>query len=145
MAYLAVVYTAALGLAWMISMAAKDLGDWQAVLLADVVATVLVFVMAVVADNTSVYDPYWSVAPLPIAFWWAAHGAPSPPIEGAIQASPNSVRFTALAVLIFLWGIRLTANFLREWPGLGTRIGATPSTAVSGLSAIGWSLSVGCR
>ncbi|MCJ7726098.1 MAG: DUF1295 domain-containing protein [Acidimicrobiia bacterium] len=118
-AFLAVVYSAALGIAWLVAVATADLGDWQAILLADVAATCFVFVMAVAANNTSVYDPYWSVAPLPIALWWAMHGAPSPPLEGVIPNSPNGARFAAVAILILLWGIRLTANFLRGWPGLG--------------------------
>jgi steroid 5-alpha reductase family enzyme len=118
-AYLAVVYAAAIGIAWFVAMAAIDIGDWQAVLIADVAATVFVFVMAAAASNTSVYDPYWSVAPLPIALWWAMHGAPSPPLEGVIQHSPDAIRFAAVAILLLLWGTRLTANFLRGWPGLG--------------------------
>jgi len=118
LSYLAAVYSAALGIGWVVAGAASSIGDWQAMLLATVAATGFVFVLAFAADNTSVYDPYWSVAPLPIAFWWAMHGAPSPPIEWAIRAGPNSARFAALAALILLWGGRLTANFLRGWPGL---------------------------
>ncbi|MBU1226415.1 MAG: DUF1295 domain-containing protein [Actinobacteria bacterium] len=106
-AYLAAVYAAALGLAWVAARRSTGLGDWQAALLADVAATVFVFVMAVAADNTSVYDPYWSVAPLPLALWWAAGGSPDP------------ARMGAIVVLVSLWGIRLTGNFLRGWPGLG--------------------------
>jgi len=105
--YLAAVYATALGLAWVVTAVTLDLGDWQAVLMADVAATGFVFTMAVVANNTSVYDPYWSLAPLPIAFWWAIHG------------TPNAVRAGAVVALISLWGIRLTGNFLRGWPGLG--------------------------
>src|SRR5437899_10794725 len=36
---------------------------------ADVAATVVVFIFSVIAGNSSVYDPYWSVAPVPIAFY----------------------------------------------------------------------------
>ncbi|MCB2224425.1 MAG: DUF1295 domain-containing protein [Actinobacteria bacterium] len=84
-------------------------------LLADLAATAVVFAAAVAADNTSVYDPYWSVAPIPIALWWAAHAAPAPPIAGS---GPNGARFLLLFALVAVWGTRLTLNFLRGWPGL---------------------------
>ena len=33
---------------------------------ADIAATLVVFVFSLILDNSSVYDPYWSVAPVPI-------------------------------------------------------------------------------
>ena len=71
----------------------------------------MVFLAAVLADNTSVYDPYWSVLPLPAALWWYFHPG------SAGRADP--VRFALAAILLGLWGMRLTANFLRGWAGLG--------------------------
>jgi steroid 5-alpha reductase family enzyme len=50
------------------------------------------------------------VLPLPLALWWYWH----PAAAGA--ADP--VRFGLAAGLLGIWGIRLTANFLRGWPGL---------------------------
>ncbi|HEY5284740.1 MAG TPA: hypothetical protein VIM14_18250, partial [Polyangia bacterium] len=44
---------------------------WVAAL-GDVVATLVVFGFSIALDNSSVYDPYWSVAPLPIAIYWTA-------------------------------------------------------------------------
>lgn len=117
-AYLAVVYAAAAGIGWVVAQAASGLEHWLAVLLADLAATLFVFTMAVAANNTSVYDPYWSVAPFFIVFWWAAHGAPSPPIEGAAETGPDPARFALAASAIGIWGLRLTANFLRGWTGL---------------------------
>ena len=37
-------------------------------LIADVVATIVVFFFSLVFQNASVYDPYWSVQPLVIVF-----------------------------------------------------------------------------
>lgn len=76
--------------------------------LADLAATLVVFVFSVRHENSSLYDPYWSVAPIPIVAYWAS-GAPSRP----------DVRAILVIVLVTLWGIRLTANWVARWNGLG--------------------------
>ncbi|HTS80529.1 MAG TPA: DUF1295 domain-containing protein [Myxococcaceae bacterium] len=76
--------------------------------LADAAATVVVFLFSVRHDNSSVYDPYWSLAPIPLAAYWAAC-APSGP-------GPRAV---LVLVLVTAWGVRLTANWLARWRGLG--------------------------
>ena len=48
---------------WMLSMGYSPM--WVAAG-ADVAATLVVFAFSVAFDNSSFYDPYWSVAPLPI-------------------------------------------------------------------------------
>lgn len=78
-----------------------------AMFLADVAATLVVWLAGVCFKNSSVYDPYWSVAPLAIAFIWAME-------HGVISLSGGLF----LAVLL-VWGIRLTANWARRWRGLG--------------------------
>ncbi|HLG75184.1 MAG TPA: hypothetical protein VKX46_02145, partial [Ktedonobacteraceae bacterium] len=35
--------------------------------LADLAATLVIFIFSVITRNSSMYDPYWSVAPVPIA------------------------------------------------------------------------------
>ncbi|TNE84857.1 MAG: DUF1295 domain-containing protein [Deltaproteobacteria bacterium] len=77
---------------------------WQRLLAADVAATLIVWVSAVAVNNTSVYDPYWSVIPLPIAL--------------AVYAESPSPRVLLAAACLALWGARLTWNFWRGWPGL---------------------------
>ena len=37
---------------------------------ADLAATVVVFAFSLGLNNSSMYDPYWSVAPAFIAVWW---------------------------------------------------------------------------
>ena len=75
---------------------------------ADLAATVVVFTFSVAYDNSSFYDPYWSVAPPCLAvYWWL--GAPP-------GVSPE--RQALVLLLIFAWGIRLTLNWLRGWRGL---------------------------
>jgi len=76
--------------------------------LADLAATLVVFGFSVRHDNSSVYDPYWSLAPIPIAAYWASC-APT----GA------TVRAIVVLALVAVWGIRLTANWVARWRGLG--------------------------
>ncbi|HLV98948.1 MAG TPA: DUF1295 domain-containing protein [Ktedonobacterales bacterium] len=78
--------------------------------LADVAATVIIFLFSLATDNSSMYDPYWSVAPVPIALFWLLQ--------------PGGSGFAALRhVLVFallcLWAIRLTYNWASQWRGLG--------------------------
>ncbi|MGB7548845.1 MAG: DUF1295 domain-containing protein [Terracidiphilus sp.] len=92
----------AAGLAW-------DGGHPLAVAaLADIVATVTVFLFSVILDNSSIYDPYWSVAPAGIVVYFLCQ-SPSFP----------SVRHLLLLLLVAGWAARLTWNWLLRWRGLG--------------------------
>ena len=75
---------------------------------ADVAATLVVFAASVRHGNSSLYDPYWSVAPIPIVGWWLAQAAPG---------APAARRWLA-AALVLAWGARLTANCLGRWRDL---------------------------
>lgn len=74
--------------------------------LGTLVATVVVFAVSVVVDNSSIYDPYWSVQPAAIAgyYLWTLGGL--------------DARLVVVAALVFLYALRLTSNFYRDWPGL---------------------------
>ena len=109
-AVLVVVYGVALGAGYLVAEAMVGHGVLWALLAADVAATIVVFLAAVALNNTSVYDPYWSVAPLALALWWFANP------DGADASGP--LRFALTAAVLGLWGLRLTANFLRGWRGL---------------------------
>ncbi len=74
---------------------------------ADVVATIVVFGFSVAFDNSSFYDPYWSVAPIAIAGGLAVQGS------GAELG-----RRVLVVALLGLWGVRLTWNWARGWGGL---------------------------
>jgi steroid 5-alpha reductase family enzyme len=75
---------------------------------ADAAATVVVFAFSVAFRNSSFYDPYWSVAPLPIALYWLSVGGSEAP----------GLRHLVVVALVALWGARLTYNWLRGWQGL---------------------------
>lgn len=70
-------------------------------------ATLAVFAASVVFDNSSLFDPYWSVAPIAAALWLVAR-APHP-----------SARTWIAVLLTSAWGLRLTWNWARGWRGLG--------------------------
>ena len=73
-------------------------------LIADACATVFVFVFSVIFKNASVYDPYWSVAPIVI-------------LTG-FELSAKPTLYTALLLFaVWLWGLRLTANWIHTFHG----------------------------
>jgi steroid 5-alpha reductase family enzyme len=75
---------------------------------ADLAATLAVFACSFFLDNSSVYDPYWSVAPMAIVAYlaWRSGNLTDP-------------RRVALMCLVAFWALRLTWNWLLRWRGLG--------------------------
>ena len=78
---------------------------WMNLLLADVTATVIVFVFSVLYGNASVYDPYWSVFPVAAILVIAA---------GRQLTTLNLLHIAAIC----FWGIRLTGNWAFTFHGL---------------------------
>lgn len=76
-------------------------------LLADIAATLIVWLAGIILNNSSVYDPYWSVAPIFILIFWL--------FVRDISFSLTDILFTAV---IFIWGIRLTVNWVLRWKGM---------------------------
>lgn len=79
-----------------------------ALALADAVATVVVFVFSRAFDNSSLYDPYWSVVPFSIALWLAT---------GPGGAEGLTARQGLLLAVVFVYAARLTFNWARGWGG----------------------------
>jgi steroid 5-alpha reductase family enzyme len=81
---------------------------WLDGLIADLIATVVIFVASRMHHNSSFYDAYWSVLPpLLMLAWWIKADTPAD--------DPRS--WLAMAVIAF-WAIRLTGNWIYGWPGL---------------------------
>ena len=78
---------------------------WK-ILVADVIGTVVVFIFSMIFNNSSMYDPYWSVQPFVIAVFLAR-----PWMEMTIAEM-------IVLFMVFLYGLRLTLNFYRGWPGM---------------------------
>jgi steroid 5-alpha reductase family enzyme len=79
-------------------------------------AVLVLWLFSFIADNSSVFDPYWSVAPsfFILYFWISSYGFT---LSGSGSWFTN-VRFVLILFLVTFWGIRLTFNFLRNWKNL---------------------------
>ena len=108
LAALAVAYAAALAAALAVAWALRGRHPILVAAAADAAATVVVFAFSVRHDNSSMYDPYWSVAPIPIALYWASLG------DGG-----SGLRRAWVLAIVCAWGVRLTANQHSRWRGLG--------------------------
>lgn len=84
------------------------LGILWAMLLADVAATIIVWVAGLILKNSSVYDPYWSIAPPVIVVCWVA-----------IRGTRVELMDILLLVAILVWGTRLTYNWIKRFKGFG--------------------------
>ncbi len=78
-------------------------------LVADVGATIVIFIFSVIFNNVSFYDPYWSVQPIVIAVYWMY-------LPQAVSANP--IRQMIIIGCVAFWGVRLTLNWVRGWKGL---------------------------
>ena len=74
-------------------------------LIADTAATVVCFIFSLIFKNSSVYDPYWSVAPIVI-------------VVGFAVTRGLSALGLIMLIAVCYWGIRLTANWAYTFHGL---------------------------
>lgn len=103
--------TVAYAVALLVALVAGAASGWEHPLAvaftADVAATLAVFAFSVAFNNSSFYDPYWSVAPpfLALYFW--------------LLAGPDTSGLRQLIVfaLVGWWAVRLTWNWARGWTG----------------------------
>lgn len=101
---IACIYAAAAFLGFWVYML-TPFAFWLKLLIADVAATVFVFIFSVVFNNASVYDPYWSVQPIVITGWFAFF----------YDITSATV---LLLISIVYWGVRLTCNWAYCFGGL---------------------------
>lgn len=102
-------YVAALAVALIAGRAMEGSHPVIVALVADCAATIAIFAFSMAFDNSSFYDAYWSVVPLPIALYWAGH---------PVAADANGARQVLVLLMLALWGARLTWNWYRQWQGL---------------------------
>ncbi len=105
-AVVVVAYLVAGLAAWGVVAALPDRHPLLVAFWADLVATVVVFGVAMAVGNSSLYDAYWSVAPPVIAVAWV------------VWSGEFSARQAAVIVLMLVWAVRLTANWAVSWRGL---------------------------
>ena len=83
--------------------------QWLMLLTGHLSATLVVFISSQIFKNSSLYDPFWSVAPLPIAIYISIY-----PESGEIDLE----KIFLVNLPIIFWSIRLTSNWARDWRGL---------------------------
>ena len=66
--------------------------------------------MSIIHENTSVYDPYWSVYPAFILLYWFSE---------YYKANPAiAIRQIIVSILVMWWALRLTVNWAKYWNGM---------------------------
>lgn len=75
-------------------------------LFADAAATVVVWGAGLIFINSSLYDPYWSVAP-PVLF-----------VCFLLEKGFADAADILLLCVLLIWGVRLTANWIIGWRGM---------------------------
>ena len=108
-ALIAAIYAIAGAAGWLLFswLTAQAMQSVLALLLADVLATIVVWAFGLLYENVSVYDPYWSVFP-PVAFMlWAFY------------TGVWSIPVILLLVASWYWGWRLTRNWAITFKGIG--------------------------
>jgi len=73
------------------------------------VSAVFAFGFILRNDNGSIFDPWWSVMP-PVAALWL--------VFGVSNVEAMTARQVAVLTVTGFWGVRLTMNWWRDWPGL---------------------------
>ena len=64
-----------------------------------------IYIGSVILKNSSLYDPFWSVAPIPIVLY-------------LVLNYENSITLELLVLApIFFWALRLTRNWIISWQG----------------------------
>lgn len=76
--------------------------------IADVIATIIIFIFSRLFRNSSFYDAYWSVIPPLVFHFWLFE-------SGKAWSGPLVL---ALGVVVWYWAIRLTWNWAKHWSGL---------------------------
>jgi steroid 5-alpha reductase family enzyme len=76
---------------------------------ADIAGTLVIYIFSRLFRNSSFYDPYWSLAPLAIVTYWA---------HAVVPITEIGARQIIVILLVFIWGIRLTFNWAKQWQGL---------------------------
>lgn len=76
---------------------------------ADIAGTLVIFLFSYWHNNSSFYDAYWSVWPPLAVVFTAWLGS---------EAGADPMRAIGIVACIWVWGVRLTANWARSWQGL---------------------------
>ena len=82
---------------------------WKAITIGHIVATLVIYLASVLAKNSSFYDPFWSIAPLPIIIYLSFI---------SYEKDKNLLKVLVILIPVIYWSLRLTNNWRRSWKGL---------------------------
>jgi steroid 5-alpha reductase family enzyme len=99
-------YVLALLVAWLILPFTQGYHILVRILLVDAAATFVVFAFSFFTRNSSLYDPYWSVVPIVLVIYFIS------------LSDAFNIRQLLAGIIITVWGVRLTGNWLYTWRGL---------------------------
>lgn len=102
---ISLVYVSAIAIGVLTYMALDTIAFYWSLFIADVIATVWVFIFGTIFKNASVYDPYWSVKPIVVVVAFCIY-------------RPLNLFQILMVVVVCLWGIRLTLNWAYTFHGL---------------------------
>lgn len=103
-----IAYLIAVFGAWISIQFFPDQDFWIKIAIGDFTGTVVIFIYSLILRNSSMYDPYWSVAPVIILMY----------LMGTIGIEEINIRMIGVSIVVIYWGVRLTRNWLKTWPGL---------------------------
>ena len=83
-----------------------DFDGWLHILIWHVSATLIIFLFSNIHKNSSIYDPFWHVAPIPIVFYIAK------------QSSLPTLELNLVLAAFLFWALRLTYNWYLNWNNL---------------------------
>ena len=83
-----------------------DLNGWLLILAWHIFATLIIFMFSNIHKNSSIYDPFWHAAPIPIVFYTADQ-----------STLPVMELYLVLSAFLF-WSLRLTYNWYLNWTNL---------------------------
>ena len=83
-----------------------DFDGWLHILIWHVSATLIIFLFSNIHKNSSIYDPFWHVAPIPIVFYIAK------------QSSLPTFELNLVLGAFLFWALRLTYNWYLNWNNL---------------------------
>lgn len=71
-------------------------------------STIFIYIFSAWFNNSSIFDPFWSVAPMVYMFYFLKIS----------DTEISSFRHVLVLIAVMSWGIRLTLNWARGWKGL---------------------------
>ena len=98
-------YVISFYLAYLVTMNV-DLDGWLLILVWHITATLIIFLFSNIHKNSSIYDPFWHVAPIPIVFYIAD------------QSSLTNLETNLILSAFLFWALRLTYNWFLNWSNL---------------------------